>query len=487
MNNVSQSDSPPGEMFLCDLPPTFPPSLNIPPAVNYIQATIALVLGATGFLLNLFILFVILSYKSLRRQRQMFLALHIVVVDLVYTLTVPLVIFVSGVSGVWFLGGAMCNILGIIHDVFAMFRFMSTLVLTLDRFISVFWPFFESLRLIVGALVAMYVVSTLRGLLPISGILGCYTYIPTLKTCSAYSACSAGCFWFVVGSTAIIVVFGVAIPLVLYVVLFCKIRGIKKRSHPSLGKFTEDPTTSNANELRINLEISIDTEKSSLANSVECAANLQAYAALKSNNNSTTAANILEPRNNDSSSIHFDNTEIKRSSVSIETDAWIEDDTPNSFNNGILCVMVLTSKCENNAESQVSGESLAQFEEPEFVGSDKRDSMSRTTVATPPFKDGPPKSRTDKRNSRTNVTMFILLMSVIGCTTPAFLLYGVQFISLTRKPALFIINMMVGRTFFNLLPVVDGIAIMRHKEFRGASNKLIRSIRQKLSCETCSS
>ena len=91
------------------------------------------------------------------------------------------------------------------------------------------------------------------------------------------------------------------------------------------------------------------------------------------------------------------------------------------------------------------------------------------------------KKRSDfQSNVRTNVTMFILLMSVVGCTAPAFLLYGIQFLYLEPEPVLFIVNMLVGRTFFNLLPVIDGIAIMRHREFRIASRKLSRVVREKL-------
>ena len=39
-------------------------------------------------------------------------------------------------------GDFMCNIIGFIHDFFPTFRFTMTLILALDRFISVFCPFF---------------------------------------------------------------------------------------------------------------------------------------------------------------------------------------------------------------------------------------------------------------------------------------------------------------------------------------------------------
>lgn len=80
---------------------------------------------------------------------------------------------------------------------------------------------------------------------------------------------------------------------------------------------------------------------------------------------------------------------------------------------------------------------------------------------------------------RINITMLILLMSVIGCTAPAFILYGIQFLYLQPEPALFIINMLVGRTFFNLIPLADSIAIMRHREFKLVALKFFRSLRER--------
>lgn len=83
---------------------------------------------------------------------------------------------------------------------------------------------------------------------------------------------------------------------------------------------------------------------------------------------------------------------------------------------------------------------------------------------------------------RVLVTMFILLMSVIGCTLPAFSLYGIQFLYLRPEPVLLIVNMMVGRTFFNLIPIIDSLAIMRHLEFRMATRQCFRSIQRVLHC-----
>ena len=189
--------------FRCGLPPFFPPALNIPQAINYIQATIAITVGLVGCLLNVLLLFTIIKYKSLH-QRLMYLALQIVLVDLLYTVTIPPVIFTSGITGEYQFGDFMCNILGFIHDFFAIFRFTMTLMLALDRFISVFCPFFykrNSFHFICVLLVIVYIVSFVRVILPLSGIMGCFLYVHTQKTCTAFSGCSGGCFILIVCSS----------------------------------------------------------------------------------------------------------------------------------------------------------------------------------------------------------------------------------------------------------------------------------------------
>lgn len=505
------------ENYPCDLPPFFPPSLNIPVSINYIQVSIALVLGITGFLLNLFILLMVVSYKILH-QRLMYLALQIVCIDLVYTLTIPPVIFASGVSGVWLLGEVMCNILGIVHDFFAMFRFTTTLILTLDRFISVFWPFFyirKSHQLILALVALMYVVSTLRGLLPVSGILGCHVYIPTQKTCTAFSGCSAGCFWFVVGGTSVVIIFGALIPLLLYIVLFCKVRAIKKKSAqylPSLG--TDGGNTSNP------VVVPSSATRSEGKNSISSLGSFEGsvpakYASKLIHTNAglgtelhsvpTTNGCFKPPIGTEfepSKTIDVDvgpnvnrsaNNELKDSSMS---------EPPNRDNNCIrvergtpLALQVSNGTSNRDAASPSKAgfkaesinrspvfhnDSLSPTEK-EFRVEGTNTSPGAPESLSPTEKEQPKKkTRMDRSHVRANVTMFILLMSVIGCTAPAFVLYGIQFFYLKPEPILFIVNMLVGRTFFYLLPVVDSFAIMRHQEFRVASKRLLKSIKQKL-------
>ena len=413
--------------FRCGLPPFFPPALNIPQAINYIQATIAITVGLVGCLLNVLLLFTIIKYKSLH-QRLMYLALQIVLVDLLYTVTIPPVIFTSGITGEYQFGDFMCNILGFIHDFFAIFRFTMTLMLALDRFISVFCPFFykrNSFHFICVLLVIVYIVSFVRVILPLSGIMGCFLYVHTQKTCTAFSGCSGGCFILIVCSSLFIISSGMVFPLILYIILFCKTKSLKKKI--KLGSVVPSLTTCST-EIACSTNLNfIEDKKSSVFNSMG------------------------------SDELEIELTSFKKNSKNSVNDDMCLGDTGTGLE-------LQPNDSEHNDKSLHSSEELVKNirAEPEYQQPTNVVSLSEEKRV----KRKKHVSVLSGANTRTNVTMFILLMSVVGCTTPAACLYVIQFLYLEPEPVLFIVNMLVGRTFFNLIPVIDALAIMRHRDVK---------------------
>ena len=353
--------------YTCGLPTDFPPSLDIPPAISYVQAGIALVTGIVGLLLNGFVLIIIIKYRGLH-QRLMYIAIQIIVVEIVYSLLVPPAIFASGIARDWLLGDAMCNILGVVNDGFAWFRFMMTLILTLDRFVSVFLPFVyerNSKKILISSLTLVYFTTFLRVILPLKGIMSCYTYVATNKICTAYSGCSTGCYYFILVSIVIIVLLGAILPFCMYMILFYKAYKVRKISSQAVTA-QRSPSCSSVATVQINM--------------------------------STIKAESF-PRDRES------------------------------------------SICEHDLEK-------------------------------------PRKSISGDGNVQVTLTMFILLMSVIGCTSPAFVLYFVQFVSLHNNSAFFIVIMLLGRTSFNSIPIVDAIAIMRDKQFRRSAKMFFGTLRK---------
>ncbi len=164
--------------YSCGLPPFFHPDLGVPEAVNVIQATIAVLAALISAPINIYLFIIILKYPELH-QRSLLLSLQIITIEILYHLTVPITILISTINGTWVLGDILCEITGMIHDAFAMLRFTMTLVLTTDRFLSVYKPFFYSKYggTVSWFLSAMSWVTTLvRIVLPLTGIC-LHTYI----------------------------------------------------------------------------------------------------------------------------------------------------------------------------------------------------------------------------------------------------------------------------------------------------------------------
>ena len=332
-------------VYRCNLPPFFPPILEIPEAVNIIQAVITVVTAVIGLPMNTYLFIVILKHPELH-QRSLYLPLPIMFVEILYLLVIPGTILVSSINGGWIFGEVMCNITGMIHDGFAMYRFTMTSVFTIDRFISVYKPFFKHGALIAWTLSAiMWLITLIRVVLPLTGILDCYTYIPTFKTCTAYTDCSSNCAYFVAGSVGLVVLTGVILPLLLNIAIFFIVHRII-RYHKSI------------------------------------------------------QTSVTEGRKEDSKS-----NEINRVYNYIQ------------------------------------------------------------------------------HNRKKFITVSLLLISIVG-TTPAFTLYMVSFFYLKPNNVLFIVNMLIGRTSFNLIPVFDSLAFTRHQDIKKVSLKFFRSLRNQITLET---
>ena len=329
--------------FPCNLPPFISPTLGIPEAVGIIQATIAVAAAVVSAPINIYLFAVILKNSRLH-QRSLFLSLQIIGIEILYHLTVPVVILVSAVNGQWVLGEVICGIIGVINDGFAMFRFSMTFVLALDRFLSVYSPFFYTRR---GGLIAWYLSGTmwlltaLRVLLPLAGILDCYVYVPTFKTCTVFPGCSDSCESFAALSFAVVVMLGVVVPIILHLGIFYIIRKIT-RYH----------------------------------------------------------------------------------------------------------LVICTSVFSNTAQESEAKKEVKLYTN--FINSRKR-----------------------------FVTGSILLTSILG-TVPAFTLYMATLFLPRPSRAVFIINMLVGRTSFNIIPLLDGIAFTRHQDIKTITLKIYWSMKEKL-------
>ena len=211
--------------FRCDIPPFL---FGIPEYVNYIQGVLILLVAIVSFVLNGFTVFLIIWHKRLH-QRAFYLAFHICIINLIFTTFVHVTSIISSFAGGWLLGNIGCQVVGLFHDTFVSLRYMFALVLGVDRLMTIFSPFWykrNGSKALVGMVIALWVWSIVRGVIPLSGLLDCYVYIPTFKSCSIAFSCSEQCYRFGAFVVTFVYVAGTFIPFFLYIILFAKARRV---------------------------------------------------------------------------------------------------------------------------------------------------------------------------------------------------------------------------------------------------------------------
>ena len=217
---------------------------SIHPAVDYVQASIVLITMVLAVSMNGFVVYLIVRHKVLHKMA-FFLALQLIVPNLIFSATVFPFMFVTAVLREWRLGPFMCQLLGSIHDTVITSRYLLIFVLTIDRVISVFYPFFHlrhGAKVAVCNSIVAWILTMIRSVTSLEGVLSCTKYIPTFKMCSGAPFCSEICRVHTLFFSAILAVFGVVTPFVLYTVLFSKAKIIRYRFMNSI-RMQEDPSS----------------------------------------------------------------------------------------------------------------------------------------------------------------------------------------------------------------------------------------------------
>ena len=226
---TTTTDIDPAATNGCIVPTRLPDTIH--PAVEYVQASIVFITMILALLMNGFVVILIARNKVLHKMA-FFLALQLIVAHLVYSVTVLPFVFVTAVLREWRLGLVMCQLLGSIHDTVITSRYLLTLVLTIDRVISVFYPFFHLRHggkvSICNSFIA-WVLSLTRSITSLEGVLSCTKYMPIFKMCSGAPFCSEVCQVHILFFSTILAAFGVVIPFLLYLVLFSKAKIIRYR------------------------------------------------------------------------------------------------------------------------------------------------------------------------------------------------------------------------------------------------------------------
>ena len=207
--------------------------------LRVLQAIVLVAITLACFGINSVVLIVNVTRKTLH-TRNFLLPLQIICSNLFCSVTVLPFNVVSSGAGDWILGHGMCQFVALASNVAVSNQFLFSLVIPLDKTFSVFFPFWyqrNGFRVSLMMCVTAWVIEVIRVILPLDGILGCYGYMHTFKTC-LLNVDDCTVLLFVMQT--LLFFFGAGVPFVLNAVLFLKARKLSVQILPSTGTSEED-------------------------------------------------------------------------------------------------------------------------------------------------------------------------------------------------------------------------------------------------------
>lgn len=223
-----------------------PIPLFIPASVDYVQAAVTILIILLSVTINGTYVYLVVRSKELH-QRAFYLALVMVLVNLVYTLLLLPVVVVVAVAHKWLLGQVVCKASAILYGVYFLTNILVMAVLTLDRAFTVFMPFYyprHGNKIAICMTVTLLCISITGPLISLG--LGCIAFEAAFKICIPTGICNPVCR-IVVPTYVFVVTFPcIVLALLLYVGICCKARQLKQATDVG-----DDTTTKLAFSMRI--------------------------------------------------------------------------------------------------------------------------------------------------------------------------------------------------------------------------------------------
>ena len=213
---------------------------------RYLQIILLMTGFPIGIILNSMVIVLVAKFKSLH-QTTFYLALQVVIVDLCITLLVFPTTIATIIADRWVFGAAGCPSIGFFLFTFRNMRNFLMFVFVTDRLLTVFTPYWYFKRnnrqyVVVPLSILAWIFALIYGIIPI--ILDCHDYGRIAWSCTVKRGCTYPkvCDAYKLASVVLSNVIGGFIPLVMYIVLYCKARQLRKKTptyqQKSSGKFT---------------------------------------------------------------------------------------------------------------------------------------------------------------------------------------------------------------------------------------------------------
>lgn len=207
-------------------------------SLRVLQIVYAFVILIGGILLNTFAAFLIVKTNTLRTH-SFFVAVQLCLSNVVLAIFFSLPVIISNIADEWMMPTEICIASGFVIFSLTTLRNALIFVLILDRFTSVFLPFWHSKwgsKVVSILCLVSWVLSLLYSLLAIPQILDCYIFSSPVLTCLFSYRCSKKCQYFTYFFILSIIVPTLLLSVIFLLALFIKGRIISYKQFKLTGK-----------------------------------------------------------------------------------------------------------------------------------------------------------------------------------------------------------------------------------------------------------
>ena len=211
-------------------PVDLPYSTTLTITLRVVLGLYYLFLLIVGGFLNVLVIVLVARHKKLQTY-SFGIAMQVVILDLVNT-TLILFSLVSILANQWVFGEHMCAVIGMVLFCSATIRTLIMFVFVIDRFLDVFAPYKylqHKAKITISLSVASWIFSVGVTVVPLPGILDCYTFEPFAWVCSISGGCGYYCFIYTSVLFTLFLTPVTILPVFLYVALYIKAKKVMKK------------------------------------------------------------------------------------------------------------------------------------------------------------------------------------------------------------------------------------------------------------------
>eukprot|EP00731_Ephydatia_muelleri_P013463 Em0007g773a len=226
---------------------TFTNGSPLPTALTSFQGSFLIVTFIASIVVNVFFTVVVISQKALH-QRDLVLNMLLAVLHIIIGLVANLSHLISLITGSWVFGMPACYLVGNAIFFIGLMRYVLILVITVDRFGEIMYPFkypqhakkVIAVVILIGTLFSLMLTLVFN----LDTEIGCYNFDHSFHSCFIQIQCkTAGCYAFAMASLSVIALFGVGIPSILYAIIFRKAMKMRRSLRLTCGSLEHAHST----------------------------------------------------------------------------------------------------------------------------------------------------------------------------------------------------------------------------------------------------